>query len=122
MNKEDFILNILYSGNSNAVPTGYFTEGSDGIKGVPLIQMFGFDRLDQQMNPPHDGFFDFLDNAARVGGTIQSSNGRIYFPVLEPFGSYLRKKLNDKALVDRFCYDSLYTMTKTGAQQYPDKN
>ncbi len=122
INREDFILNILYSGNSNAVPTGYFTDGPEGVKGIPLIQLLGFDRMDQQMNPPHDGMFDFIDNAAQRGGTIQSSNGRVFFTVLEPFGSYLRNKLNNKALADRYCFDSLYTMTKTGAQQYPEKN
>jgi len=125
INREDFILNILYTGNSSAVPTGFFTEGPkniEGIKGVPLLQIFGLDRLDPQMNPPKDGLFDFIDNAAREGGTIQSSNGRLFFPVLEPFGSYLRKKINDKTFADKYCYDSLYTMTKTGAQQFPDKN
>jgi hypothetical protein len=33
VNREDFILNILYSGNENTVPTGYFTEGPEGIVG-----------------------------------------------------------------------------------------
>jgi len=123
INKDDFILNILYTGNSTTVPTGFFTdEALVGLKGIPLLRIFGLDTLDQQMNPPYDGVFDFIDNAARNGGTIQSSNGRIFFPKLEPFGSYLRKKINDKALADKYCYDSLYSMTKTGAQQYPDKN
>jgi cell surface protein SprA len=122
INRDDFMLNILYTGNSSAVPTGFFTDGPDGIKGVPLIQLFGFDNLDPQMNPPHDGIFDFIDGAARNGGTIQASNGRVFFPVLEPFGSYLRNKINDKPFADKYCYDSLYTMTKTGAQQFPDKN
>ncbi len=122
INRDDFILNILYTGNSNAVPTGYFDKGPEGIKGIPLLQIFGLDRLDPQMNAPHDGIFDFIDNAARDGGTIQASNGRIFFPVLEPFGSYLRAKINDKTFADKYCYDSLYTMTKTGAQQYPDRN
>ena len=122
INTEDFILNIVYTGNSSAVPTGFFTDGPEGIKGVPLIQLFGFDRLDPQLNPPHDGVFDFIDNAARNGGTIQSSNGRVFFTVLEPFGSHLRNLINDNALANKYCYDSLYTMTKTGAQQYPDKN
>lgn len=122
INREDFLFNILYTGNSSAVPTGFFTNGPEGVKGIPLIQIFGFDNLDQQMNPPHDGIFDFLDNAARNGGTIQSSNGRVFFPVLEPFGSYLRNKINDKTFADKYCYDSLYSMTKTGAQQFPDKN
>ncbi len=122
VNREDFILNILYSGNENTVPTGYFTEGPEGIKGVPLLQIFNFDNLDTQLNPPHDGLFDFIDNAGREGGTIQSTNGRIYFTVREPFGSYLRSKLNNEALSDKYAYDSLYTLTKSGAQQYPDKN
>ena len=122
LNREDFILNILYSGNENTVPTGYFTEGPEGIKGVPLLRLFNFDNLDPQLNPPHDGQFDFIDNAARQGGTIQSSNGRVYFTVREPFGSFLRQKLGNKELADKYCYDSLYTLTKSGAQQYPDKN
>lgn len=122
LNREDFILNILYSGNENTVPTGYFTEGPEGVKGIPLIRVFNFDNLDPQSNPPHDGMFDFLDNAARQGGTIQSSNGRVFFTIREPFGSYLRQKLNDQQLANKYCYDSLYTLTKSGAQQYPDKN
>jgi cell surface protein SprA len=122
LNREDFILNILYSGNENTVPTGYFTEGPEGVKGIPLIRVFNFDNLDNLSNPPHDGVFDFIDNAARQGGTIQASNGRVFFTVREPFGSYLRNKLNDQNLADKYCYDSLYTLTKSGAQQYPDKN
>ncbi|MHC1777151.1 MAG: cell surface protein SprA [Lentimicrobium sp.] len=122
LNREDFILNILYSGNENTVPTGYFTDGPEGVKGVPLIRVFNFDNLDNLQNPPHDGVFDFIDNAARQGGTIQASNGRVFFTIREPFGSYLRSKLNDQNLADKYCYDSLYTLTKSGAQQYPDKN
>ncbi|KAF0199526.1 MAG: hypothetical protein FD166_649 [Bacteroidetes bacterium] len=122
LNRDDFILNILYSGNENTVPTGYFTEGPEGVKGIPLIRVFNFDNLDPQQNPPHDGMFDFIDNAARQGGTIQASNGRIFFTIREPFGSYLRNKLNDDKLADKYCYDSLYSLTKSGAQQYPDKN
>ena len=66
--------------------------------------------------------FDFIDGAATNGGTIQSSSGRVYFTMLEPFGSYLRDQLNDPTFANKYCYDSLYTMTKTGAQQYPAKN
>lgn len=122
VNREDFILNILYSGNENTVPTGYFTEGPEGISGVPLLRIFNFDKLDPQLNPPPDGMFDFIDNAGREGGTIQSSSGRVYFTIREPFGSYLRSKLNNQELANKYAFDSLYTMTKSGAQQYPDKN
>ena len=119
--KEDFILNILYSGNDNGVPTGYLTDAGD-VSGIPLIRVLNFDNLDAQLNPPYDGIFDFINNAATQGGTIQGSNGRIYFTCLEPFGSYLRSKIGDEEVADRYAYDSLYTLTKNGAQQYPEKN
>jgi len=122
INREDFWLNILYSGSVNSVPTGYLLEGPPDVEGVPLIRVMGFDNLGQQLNPPPDGMFDFIDQAATQGGTIQSSTGRIYFPVLEPFGSHLRRKLVDPQLGDKYAFDSLYTLTKTGAEQYPDKN
>jgi len=123
----DFTLNILYSGNANGVPTAYITESR--IKGVPLLRVLSLDRVNQQMNPPGDGMFDFIDNATTGGGTIQSSNGRIFFPVLEPFGQDLRDSIYDpadpkgsEALANKYCFDSLYTMTKSNARQYPDKN
>lgn len=123
VNSQDFFLNILYSGNENSVPTGYLTEGPENIKGVPLIQVLNLDNLDPLLNPPGDGIFDFIDNAVTKGGTIQSSNGRIFFTVLEPFGSYLRRQFGDQTeLADKYAYDSLYRLTKYNAQQYPEKN
>ncbi len=124
---QDFTMNVLYNGNSNGVPTAYISESR--IKGVPLLRVLNFDNLNMQMNPPPDGMFDFIDQAATMGGTIQSSNGRIFFTVLEPFGQALRDSildLNDekasRALADKYCFDSLYTLTKSQARQYPDKN
>ena len=123
VNPQDFVLNILYSGNDNGVPTGYLTEGPPEVEGVPLLRVLNLDNLDPFFNPPHDGVFDFINNAATTGGTFQSSNGRLYFTVLEPFGSYLRAKFGDNTeLADKYAYDSLYTLTKYGAQQYPEKN
>ncbi len=122
INKENFIFNILYAGNSNGVSTSYLSEGSSSIKGVPLIKVLNLDNLDAQYNPNPDGQFDFIDSAYYAGGTIQSSNGRVFFTVKEPFGSYLRTKLADPTLANKLCYDSLYTLPKSGAMQYPDKN
>ena len=123
----DFMMNILYAGNKNGVPTAYLEDTR--IKGIPLIRVLNFDNLNTQLNPPSDGLFDFLDNAATQGGTIQASNGRIFFTVLEPFGQDLRDSIYDPAdpkgsleLAAKYCFDSLYTMTKTMARQYPDKN
>ena len=125
INPEDFRLNVLYSGEEQGIPMGYLTEGA--VNGIPLIRVLGCDRLDLNQNPLPDGVFDFINEAARQGGLIQSSNGRIFFPVLEPFGSDLRKAITGgnpalNTIADKYCYDSLYSMTKTGAQQYPDRN
>lgn len=121
---QDFMLNIFYNGNSNSTPVGYFTEGS--VKGVPLLHLMDLDNLTQQNNPipGGDGTFDFIDHAATEGGTINSSNGRIFFPVLEPFGKHIRTKIfpDEPELAEKYAYDSLYTMTKTAAEQYSEKN
>lgn len=123
INRDDFIFNILYSDSKLGVPTAYFTEGDEGVKGTPIIRLLNMDNLDPQGNPPSDGVFDFIDGAATNGGTIQASNGRIFFPLIEPFGKDLRTVfLSDSELADKYAYDSLYTTTKTNAEQYPEKN
>jgi len=131
VNSQDFLLNILFSGSENGVPMGFLPEPDTSYGYKPLIEVLGFDRMDAHQARNPDGLFDFIDNAARNGGTIQSDNGRIYFTVKEPFGSYLREKIMSspgntpaeaKRIADKYCYDSLYTMTKTSAQQYPEKN
>jgi hypothetical protein len=123
VNAQDFILNILYSGDEAGIPAGYFEEGH--LKGVPLLHVFNLDNLDAQQSPYPDGIFDFVDQAETNGGTIQSQKGRIYFPVLEPFGSFLRNKLDslgDAELADKYCFDELYSLTKTAARRYTEKN
>lgn len=120
ISKDNFRLNVLYEGDDGGVPTGYYKEGPK--KGVPLIEVFGLDRIDAQEYPYPDGVFDWLDNATTAGGLIQSSTGRVYFPYVEPFGKDLREILGNDDYADQYCFDSLYTLTKTLAQQYPDKN
>ncbi|MCX6232896.1 MAG: cell surface protein SprA [Bacteroidetes bacterium] len=120
VNRQDFRLNILYTGEKGGVATGFFNEGPK--KGIALIRLLHLDTLDAQLNPTPDGVFDFIDNAATLGGTMQSNNGRVYFPLIEPFGRDLRNILGDQSYADKFCYDSLYSLTKTEAQQFPDKN
>lgn len=119
---EKFRLNILYTGDSEGVPNGFFTRGS--LKGISLIKLMGLDRLNQQQDPTPDGIFDFIDGAATTGGTINSNNGRIYFPTIEPFGKDLRAifPADEQELANYYAYDSLYTMTKTMAQQITSKN
>jgi len=120
VNNEDFRLHVLYTSDENGIPAGYLSEGD--ISGQPLIRVLNLDNLNVQLDPVPDGVFDFIDNAATNGGTIESRNGRVYFPVLEPFGSDLKAAINDTVIAQKYIYQELYTMTKTEAQQYPDKN
>ena len=120
VSSEDFILNILYTGDDEGVANGFFNLGPQ--KGIPLIRLMGLDSLNKQMDPYPDGIFDFIDNAATRGGTINATNGKIYFPTVEPFGKDLRARLTDPAIADRYAFDTLYRTTKTIAQQYTSKN
>ena len=119
---DKFILNILYKGDADGIANGFFTQGSN--KGIPLIRLLGLDRLNKQQDPHPDGIFDFIDGAATTGGTINAQNGRIYFPTVEPFGKDLRAVFppEEQDLADLYAFDSLYTMTKTMAQQITNKN
>lgn len=120
VSNKDFRLNILYTGDEEGIANGFFNKGSQ--KGIPLIKLLGLDRLNQQLDPNPDGIFDFIDGAATTGGTINASNGKIYFPTVEPFGKDLRAVLTEPEYADKYAFDSLYTMTKTMAQQYTSKN
>ena len=121
----DFVMNILYLGNSNGVSTGYFADAEGDAKGKSLLYLMNVDNLNSQNNPVEDGdgLFDFINGATSNGGTINAATGRIYFPVLEPFGSHIRKIFeNEPALADKYAFDSLYSLTKTSAEQYTEKN
>lgn len=120
VSNEDFILNILYTGDDEGIPNGFFNLGDQ--RGIPLIRLMGLDRMNKQQDPTPDGIFDFMDNASTQGGTINSNNGKIFFPTVEPFGKDLRAVLTNPEYADRYAFDSLYTTTKTLAQQYTAKN
>ncbi|MCL2245594.1 MAG: cell surface protein SprA, partial [Lentimicrobiaceae bacterium] len=92
ISSEKFRLNILFTGDEEGVPNGFFTNSSQ--KGTPLIRLMGFDRLNIQLDPYPDGVFDFIDGADLEGGTMVSRTGKIFFPTIEPFGKDLRDAIN----------------------------
>lgn len=120
VSNEDFILNVLYTGDDEGVANGFFNLGSQ--KNIPLIRLLGVDRLNKQQDTISDGIFDFIDNAATQGGTINANNGKIYFPTIEPFGKDLRAVLTEPEIADRYAFDTLYRTTKTLAKQYTAKD
>ena len=119
MSRDGFILDVVYENTeeSGAV-TNYLSEVTEeNINGVPLIKLLNLDRLNQQMEVQSDGVFDFIE-----GITAKSSNGRIIFPVREPFGDFLSSTFSDPSLATKYSYQILYDSTLTLAQQFPEKN
>lgn len=114
VNQEDFRLDVFYEDPGKGVKR--FLPQSN-LEGIPLIRVFNLDRLNVQNDPQPDGVFDFVP-----GVTINPNNGRIIFPVLEPFGSFLKDKITDPLLQDTFVYQELYDQTIFLAQQFPEKN
>ncbi len=110
VNPQDFQLDIYYEepggGQKRFLPD---TE----IKGIPLLTIFKLDRLNSQLDPQPDGVFDFVQ-----GLTINPTNGRIMFPVLEPFGKTLAKQITTPQDSARYVYQQLYDSTKTRAQEF----
>ena len=113
--KDKFRLYIKYQSDSTGVAVNNIPEGN--IADKTLLQVMNLDRLDANDTEYSDGIFDYIE-----GYTIQSSNGRIIFPVIEPFGSHLAEQIGNAAIAERYVYQELYDSTLTVAQQVSEKN
>lgn len=113
--QDRFKLNIAYQSDTTGVYLNYIPEGD--INGELLLRVMNLDRINSKQDPYPDGIFDFLE-----GYTISAQNGRIIFPVVEPFGSHLRKAIGNDAIADKYVYQELYDSTLTVARQIPEKN
>ena len=114
--KEKFKLDIMYQSDTTGTYMNYLTEGE--VANIPLLRVMNLDRLDARQNPYSDGFFDFVE-----GYTVVSQNGRIIFPVAEPFGKHLRDKFkNDSTIANKYVFEELYDSTMTVAKQIAEKN
>ena len=116
ISKEDFKMDILYKNDAAGTNLNYLPDGA--LKEKILLEVMNLDHLNKQLDPYPDGIFDYLERI-----TINSQKGRIIFPVIEPFGSNLEKKLNgDVAAIKKYVFKSLYENTKTVAEQDAEKN
>jgi len=112
---DDFKLEIMYNNDATGTKMLYIPDGA--IKEKRLISVMNLDKTDNQLNSYPDGKFDFIE-----GITINSSNGRIYLPELEPFGDFLKQQINDDVLADKYIFTELYDSTQYKAQQMAEKN
>jgi len=121
LERSDFKLDVLYEepslGEKRYLPPA---DVSDPYKGQPLISLLNLDRLNNQNDPQPDGVFDFVE-----GFTVISSQSRIIFPVLEPFGrdlEYVYKGTDSVQQREKYLYYPLYDTIKAIAQTYANLN
>ena len=113
--KEKFKMDIKYLSDTTGVYLTYLPE--EQFKSTTLLKMMNLDRLDDNQKTNPNGKFDFID-----GYTIDAQSGRVIFPVVEPFGDWLRQKIGNDVIADKYCYDELYDSTKITAKQIAEKN
>jgi len=115
VDREDFYLEISYWNDETGVPIPFLPDGN--LKNDLLLRVMEMDRLNNNNDPQPDGIFDYVD-----GITINPRNGRIMFPVLEPFGSNLTNKLISPADREKYVYQELYDSTRFQAQKQTEHN
>ena len=112
----EFKLDVYYASDSLGTNITYLPEA--GLKDKTILQLMNLDRLDSnnsKANP--NGIFDFVE-----GYTINSSAGLVFFPSVEPFGNYLKNKINNDAIAEKYIFQELYDSTKTVAKQLAEKD
>lgn len=121
INSKDFKLDVFYTNSQTGTDINYLPVSTCHplINAKPLIQVLRLDRLNSQNDQTPDGVFDYVD-----GVTINSNNGRVIFPVVEPFGDYLESRFDANCPTDanNYVFHQLYDSTKTSAQQFPNLN
>lgn len=111
----DFVLNILYQNDKAGTKVNYLPAGD--INNKILLSVLNLDQLNTQLDAMPDGKFDYIE-----GVTVYPNKGRIVFPVLEPFGTYLAGKINNPSVADLYVFEDLYTKTQSEAEQNAEKN
>lgn len=110
--RDNFRLDIMLDSRTQAGDIPVLPSGP--AKNIPLVRVFGLDTLQNNAAQGPDGIFDFLENI-----TIVPDRGLVIFPVLEPFGDWLRAQLgNDPEEVEKYVFDTLYSATRQDAIQY----
>ena len=116
VSSEEFKMDVLFKNDAAGSNINYLPDGP--LKEKILLGVMNLDNLNKQLDPYPDGVFDFLEKT-----TINSTRGRIIFPVIEPFGSNIERQLKgDANAISKYVFRSLYDKTKTAAEQDAEKN
>ena len=115
--KDKFRLNVKFQSDTTGVYLSYIPEQQ--VKDQTIIKLIGADRLDNNNKANSNGYFDYVD-----GYTV--SNGRVFFPKVEPFGDGMYSALTGRGVAAdvarKYSYTELYDSTKTVAKQITEKN
>ena len=117
--RQDFKLNILYEEPSGGLKR-FLPESNVAVEGRPLIRILNLDRLNNQNDPLPDGVFDYVE-----GFTVLSQQGKIIFPLLEPFGEDLDSlafNSQTQQIKQKYVYYQLYDSIKAIAQTFANVN
>ena len=115
LQKKNFKLNIKYLSDTIGTEINYIPVST--VSNVPILQLMNLDRLDSNQESNSDGFFDYIE-----GYTVQPTAGNVVFPVAEPFGANLERKIGNRDLAAPYIYKELYDSTMVVASQFGDKN
>lgn len=113
--KQNFRLYVKYLSDTTGTEINYLPLPQ--LSKTPLLQLMGLDNIDTNEASNPDGFFDYIE-----GYTILPSSGKIIFPVAEPFGSNLSRRIGNPTAAEPFIYQELYDSTLVVARQFSDKN
>ena len=115
--RDKFRLDVKYQSDTTGVYLSYIPEAQ--VKDLPIIKLIGADRLDNNNKAHSNGYFDYVS-----GYTV--SNGRVFFPCVEPFGKDLQDYLQSygipSAVAQKYAFTELYDTTKTAAKQVAEKD
>ena len=127
LSRDNFQLQIIYKDDATGVDLVSLKEGAQ-LKNRPLIEVLNLDHVNSNNDRNPDGNFDFFP-----GITIDPELGKIIFPNIQPFGSYLRTQFDttginggnpavERQLQQKYVYSELYNQTQSDAQQRQEKD
>ena len=121
LSSTNFICRVVYRNDQSGEDIPYLQATDESkLENKSLLSLMGLDRLNVNNDPIPDGNFDYIE-----GVTIDSKNGKLIFPVVEPFGSNLNQYFTggpEDPYRTRYVYEELYDSTKSAAQMVTAKD